>query len=361
MSKRITVVGSTKENGELKRLSTSICYNKITLPNYEFDERDTIFCPVDMMIETSQLVSFETATTPSLLEGILSLIYRLPKQMFSEQALRFGTKKILIDKKKKTKNKNEVDSEKEPEEDLGQKFEADSEENSGANSETEPKINPNLIYTAEKNIGWCQVNGFPFMGEFDKQAGIIHRSRNGKLRSALHADSINARFSFSLENFLFHLNEIGNAYYLYTGIKGQVDKRNPAHFVTSSDKWTGFGMHYDDLEIIAKDSKTATAEEFKKIFEKKYDKINFRSRISFEKGLHIDVVADSLFDVAFYQLANLMYDDELELRVCPMCNAFFVPKHRNQKYCNSGECYPQKAYKRRKAAEKQRNSQTSKA
>ena len=29
MSKRITVVGSTKENGELKRLSTSICYNKI--------------------------------------------------------------------------------------------------------------------------------------------------------------------------------------------------------------------------------------------------------------------------------------------------------------------------------------------
>lgn len=38
--------------------------------------------------------------------------------MFSEQTLRFGTKKILIDKKKKTKNKNEVDSEKEPEEDL---------------------------------------------------------------------------------------------------------------------------------------------------------------------------------------------------------------------------------------------------
>ena len=99
-----------------------------------------------------------------------------------------------------------------------------------------------LIYTAEKIIGWCQVNGFPFMGEFDKQAGIIHRSRNGKLRSALHADSMNARFSFSLENFLFHLNEIGNAYYLYTGIKGQVDKRNPAHFVTSSDKWTGFGI-----------------------------------------------------------------------------------------------------------------------
>lgn len=83
--------------------------------------------------------------------------------------------------------------------------------------------------------------------------------------------------------------------------------------------------------------------------------------ISFEKGLHIDVVADSLFDVAFYQLANLMYDDELELRVCPMCNAFFVPKHRNQKYCDSGECYPQKAYKRKKAAEKQRNSQNSKA
>lgn len=272
--------------------------------------------------------------------------------MFSEQTLRFGTKKILIDKKKKTKNKNEVDSEKEPEEDLEQKSEADSEENSGANSETEPKINPNLIYTAEKIIGWCQVNGFLFMGEFDKQAGIIHRSRNGKLRSALHADSMNARFSFSLKNFPFHLNEIGNAYYLYTGIKGQVDKRNPAHFVTSSDKWTGFGMHYDDLEVITKDSKTATAEEFKKIFEKKYDKINFRSRISFEKGLHIDVVADSLFDVAFYQLANLMYDDELELRVCPMCNAFFVPKHRNQKYCDSGECYPQKAYKRKKAAEK---------
>ncbi len=105
MSKRITVVGSTKENGELKRLSTSICYNKITLPNYEFDERDTIFCPVDMMIETSQLVSFETATTPSLLEGILSLIYRLPKQMFSEQTLCFGTKKILIDKKKKRRIK----------------------------------------------------------------------------------------------------------------------------------------------------------------------------------------------------------------------------------------------------------------
>ena len=83
--------------------------------------------------------------------------------------------------------------------------------------------------------------------------------------------------------------------------------------------------------------------------------------ISFEKGLHIDVVADSLFDVAFYQLSNLMYDDELELRVCPMCNAFFVPKHRNQKYCDSGECYPQKAYKREKAAEKQRNSQNSKA
>lgn len=69
MSKRITVVGSTKENGELKRLSTSICYNKITLPNYEFDERDTIFCPVDMMIETSQLVSLKRQPRQACLRG----------------------------------------------------------------------------------------------------------------------------------------------------------------------------------------------------------------------------------------------------------------------------------------------------
>lgn len=69
--------------------------------------------------------------------------------MFSEQTLRFGTKKILSDKKKKTKNKNEVDSEKEPEEDLEQKSEADSEENSGANSETEPKIPESYLYSGE--------------------------------------------------------------------------------------------------------------------------------------------------------------------------------------------------------------------
>ena len=53
-----------------------------------------------------------------------------------------------------------------------------------------------------------------------------------------------------------------------------------------------------------------------------------------------------------------MYDDELELRVCPMCNAFFVPKHRNQKYCDSGECYPQKAYKRKKLLKNKETAKT---
>ncbi len=103
------------------------------------------------------------------------------------------------------------------------------------------------------------------MGEFDSKRNYSSK-QNGKLRSALHADSMNARFSSHLKIFYFTLMR-GNAYYLYTGIKGQWIKETQPILLHLSDKWTGFGMHYDDLEIIAKDSKRRLiAEEFKKIF-----------------------------------------------------------------------------------------------
>ena len=84
-------------------------------------------------------------------------------------------------------------------------------------------------------------------------------------------------------------------------------------------------------------------------FEYKYNNIRLENQISFQNGLHFQTKANSLFDAAFFQLVLLLYDNEKELRICPLCKEYFEPEHANQKYCKSGTCYPQKEYKRKKS------------
>ena len=59
------------------------------------------------------------------------------------------------------------------------------------------------------------------------------------------------------------------------------------------------------------------------ILENRYQEINLISKISVDNGIHIETMANDLFDAAFYQLAMLMDEPSKELRICPLCNQYF--------------------------------------
>ena len=195
---------------------------------------------------------------------------------------------------------------------------------------------------------WCMVNGYPFM---DDCTSCIRQPSD--IKQLFRINPVK-HISFPIAKFIFYLNELGSAYYLYRVIENERESNSKIVYTSISDTWEG--VHTKLVRL-----KELDQNKCKNLFEKKYNGISYESKISFEKSLHLDVVAHSLFDAAFYQLANFLYDNNgMELRRCAICSMYFVPKDKRQKYCDSKACYPQKAYKRRKASEKKRSGQADK-
>lgn len=294
------------ENGNLKRLPSDFYYKKFIFDDYKFRKENGQFIIYAKIDYGTDLQTFSTeieSKTPELLISMLKLRDSLPKEIFESP-----TKILLCDE-----------------------FLSDG--------------------TAEQIINWCKLIGFPFAGD------TILKNSTSKIKSKKILNTIkpDKYISFKLSDFIFQLNEIYSAFYMYRIINGYADKIDFPIYTKNSFTNTFGKNSFVNLKELRKNECT-------ELFEYKYQNIKYENKISLIGEPHFIINAKNLFDAAFYQLALLLYNKEKEIRICALCHEYFEPKDPRQKYCNSLDCYPQKAYKRRKALEKKqkKSSQTNK-
>lgn len=290
------------ENGNLKRLPSDFYYKKLIFDDYQFRRENgqfIIYAKIDYEIDLQTFSMKEKSKTPELLMRMLRLRDSLPKKIFETP-----TNIILCDE----------------------------------------LLNDDI---ANNIIKWCKLNGFPFVVD------TILKNSTSKIKSKKIFNTIkpDKYISFKLSDFIFQLNEIYSAFYMYRIINGYTDKIDFPIY-TKNPLTNTFGKNsFVNLKELEKSECT-------ELFEYKYQNIKYENHISFIGEPHFIIQAQNLFDAAFYQLALLLYNKEKEIRICALCHEYFEPKDPRQKYCKV-TCYSQKAYKRRKALEK-KSSQTNK-
>lgn len=293
------------ENGNLKRLPSDFYYKKLIFDDYQFRRENgqfIIYAKIDYEIDLQTFSTKEKSKTPELLMRMLRLRDSLPKKIFETP-----TNIILCDE----------------------------------------LLNDDI---ANNIIKWCKLIGFPFAGD------TILKNSTSKIKSKKILNTIkpDKYISFKLSDFIFQLNEIYSAFYMYRIINGYTDKIDFPIY-TKNPLTNTFGKNsFVNLKELEKNECT-------ELFEYKYQNIKYENHISFIGEPHFIIQAQNLFDAAFYQLALLLYNKEKEIRICALCHEYFEPKDPRQKYCKV-TCYSQKAYKRRKALEKmqKKSSQTNK-
>lgn len=315
------------EEGNHTRLPTEFYYDKISLKNYRIDHTS---CSNKEITQTYIVTTYEYDSylrdfteerlykTSELLTEILNLKESLSNELFDI----FGKKSFMHD------------------------F----------------IINDNDLNSI---INWCKKHGFPFKPYFDESIRIKQIINDGKPRLK--------GIRFRILEFLFYLNEIYGAYFLYQIITKQ--DLQPETFAYISVPQAENSLISRDVEFNRvysgandnnylplseiKFKKVCSKEDINKcqvLFENKYKELSFTNKISFSnKGMYITVKAGNLFDAAFYQLALLLNDPSKTFGTCPLCYQIFPKNHANQKYCFNTSCYPQKAYKRKKLAEQKNN------
>lgn len=281
----------TNENGNLKRLPSDFYYDKIELRNYEICGQSStqMICAVyDCGLDLHKLITPIQCRTPDLLLQMLTLKGELSNHPFELLAKKYNDK-IISD--------NDL----------------------------------NII------IKWCRKNGYPFKP-------IITEKTNTPFKLMIQPD-YKQTIGFFIWDFIYSLNEIYGAFLLFQNLVGQ-DKLPKETVYISLPPKTGPETEWRDREFIK--LQDVKKDEFKSLFENKYQEISFTNRISVKDEIHLEVKAESLFDAAFYQLAILLNNHSKEIRICPLCNKYFEVAHANQKYClNKNEygirtCYPQK-------------------
>ena len=282
----------TKEDGSVVRLPNAFYYDEISFDDYKH-ENGVISLKISCDTPISLRIKLVKSQKPELLIKMLTLREKLSPSLFaSPTRLLFGDERI---------------SEKE----------------------------------VLKIIKWCKTNGYPFdiSEEIEK-----HSKPTNSLPFLPKQDT---HISFAVASFVCQLNEVYCSFIMYKYLLGLID-RLPTTLYTKGQNKNQKGIYeFVKLNELSKN-------ECKELFEYKYQHIVFQNTISFSNGPHFDVKTHNLFDAAFYQLALMLSVDNKELKVCPLCNEYFVPDHARQKYCKSSWCYPQKAYKRKKMAEKKK-------
>lgn len=293
------------KDGNQKRLPSDFYYKKFIFKDYQFKKENgqfIIYTKIDYETDLQTFSTKEKSKTPALLKKMLRLRDSLPNEIFENPS------SILL---------------------------------------CDEIINDN---TANQIIKWCESNGFPFANDIN----LINKTPKIKLIKIFNTIKPDKYISFKLSDFIFQLNEIYSAFHMYRVINSYANKIN-FEIYTKNPLINSFKNNsFINLENLSKNECT-------KLFEYKYQNIKFENKISFESEPHFIVEAQNLFDAAFYQLALLVYDNEKELRVCPMCHEYFEPNDPRQKYCRI-TCYAQKAYKKKKSLEKKqkKSSQTNK-
>lgn len=277
--------------GNTTRLPNVFYYDKFSFDNYRY-ENGIINLKLSSEAQISLPITLEKSRKPELLIKMLTLREKLSPSLFaSPTKLLFGDDKI---------------SEKD----------------------------------VLKIIKWCKTNGYPF--DISEEIERYSKATN----SLLLLPKQDTHISFAVASFICQLNEVYCSFIMYRYLVGLID-RLPAALYTKGQNKNQKGIYeFVELNKLSKN-------ECKELFEYKYQNIVFQNTISFSNGIHFDIKTYNLFDAAFYQLALMLSVDNKDLRVCPLCNEYFEPSNARQKYCGD-KCYPQKAYKRKKMAEKKK-------
>ena len=281
------------KKGNLKRLPSCFYYDVFKFEEYNHtinDGQHIIYVKVNYDTSVEKYFSQIECKTPDLLLKMLSLRDNLPSDLFDSPSKILFCDKYLNDK------------------------------------------------TITAITTWCKKYGFPFNISINSRDIMLKR----KSKLLFNVNKPDKYISFYVSDFLYHLNEVYSAFRMYRALTGNQDKIESPVYTTGFIKESISTKDFLDVRNL-------NIDQCKALFEHKYQNITFENSISFEIEPHFIVKTKNLFNSAFYQLSLLLYDNEKELKVCPLCHEYFEPKDPRQKYCNSSECYPQKAYKRRNA------------
>lgn len=191
-------------------------------------------------------------------------------------------------------------------------------------------------------ITWCKQYGFPFL----RRAEDIK-----KARSLIPGKEPPNHIDFSVPEFLYELYRLYSAFRLYEVIinNQEFGDNNAAVFIPIKGA-NKVVPRYRTVRI-GEHGK----EECQKFFAELYMERQYSCNITFSKGkAYTRIIADSVFDAAYYQLAMLLNDSGTYLKRCPLCHEYFEPAHARQKYCDSPYCTPQRAHKQKLQAVKRK-------
>ena len=145
------------------------------------------------------------------------------------------------------------------------------------------------------------------------------------------------RLSFRMIDFLKELEDLYRTFVLYQIVTGDADA-SAERMYPGKDR-----------------------EACRELIQQRYKAITYTNQIHFEQEeMHLTVHAATLFEAAYYQMAQLLYKPGERVGCCPVCQVYFQKKSVRQKYCNRKKlvdgiekpvCYAQLAYKRRKSRE----------
>ena len=210
----------------------------------------------------------------------------------------------------------------------------------------------------DKIIKWCLHNGYPFeipYKEFEKNYKESEKPRKYELFKKILRDQ--KRFGFKVGDFLISLNNLYCCYKMYSVLSNEsdsikehlflIDDKEPFDSTEQHDKTADkckglFNMEFNKTALPYIDLYGKKVDKCKELLNRQIKKIAWDKYVSIEN----EFVAQSLFDAALYQLAQIMQCKGKDVHICECCGHLFVRTNKNRKYCYSTDCYPQKRYAR---------------
>lgn len=182
---------------------------------------------------------------------------------------------------------------------------------------------------------WCKDYGFPFIPEeYEKP----------KVKSLFEGYEPKSHVHFTVSKFLFELYRVYGAFRIYQKLTGNVEQGDDAAIIFTRCKTSKQPMQQVRMERLG----SLSYEECEDRFRDMYLDRKFSCQVSFIDGkAHTEIIADTVFDAVYYELAMLLNEPERKLKKCPICHTYFEPNHVSRKYCYNPRCTPQNAFKRK--------------
>ena len=313
-----------------KRLSDKLQYKKITVDSYyckpsgSLDNVQTIGATYDYEKDFGELISLCLCDTTGLLTSLLTLTSKLQEVFKNTNVVRDNK----LAKFRKLSSEEQIQKQVEEDPEYFEKMAYFTYPKKIFEFYNDiPEAAVNLI------ISWCKRNGFPFMP-------LVEKKR--KNRPLLKEYKPKNHISFLVPEFLYELYKLYTAFRLYEKIVGITEHgdHNASIFipVESANKLIPFFKTKTIGEM--------TIEECQQYFAGMYEERQYSCYVEFCDGKsYTTIIANSVFDAAYYQLVMLLNDCGTRLIKCPLCHDFFEPSHARQKYCGNPYCNPQAAYK----------------